>query len=180
MFLLFSLVSLFEKKYIVLKTFKKNKMYVTVLYDDKAPWEFKVPFTLFSSLLTFAQHSFLPKFNGCWSVDEWKFSNQHISPRFFQQAFQHIQKRLRFVQTVSVFGSITVYQIFTLCSHYTFSCRHENLKCIRYSMNTYPNMWLSLQFRDRRGPASLSYRIAPSSEALPGMIFVPAQNLSGI
>ena len=28
-------------------------------------------------------------------------------------------------------------------------------------MNTYPNMWLSLQFRDRRCPASLSYRIAP-------------------
>ena len=102
-------------------------MCVTVLYDDKAPWEFKVPFTLFSSLLTFAQHLFLPKFNGCWSVDEWKFSNQHINPRFFQQAFQHIQKRLRFVQTVSVFGSRTVYQRFTLCSHYTFSCRHENL-----------------------------------------------------
>ena len=142
-------------------------MCVTVLYDDKAPWEFKVPFTLFSSLLTFAQHSFLPKFNGCWSVDEWKFSNQHINPRFFQQAFQHIQKRLRFVQTVSIFGSRTVYQRFTLCSHYTFSCRHENLKCIRYSMNTasYPDV--SLDVRAKEGGKETTGETSPTVCTLP-------------
>ena len=65
------------------------------------------------------------------------------------------------------------------------SCRF--IRFSRYNMNTSP-IWLSTLEIDRRGSASLRYRNRPGidhcsyvwTEFLSGMVFVPAQELSGI
>ena len=70
-------------------------------------------------------------------------------------------------------------------------CVHTKTRnAIRFSMNTYPTVWLSMHLRDP-GAAQLrsvtaiiklrrNHRSYVWKEALSGMVFVPAQNLSGM